>query len=133
MAETKAWLLDTLRGHTNNVSCVVFHPKQDLLLSDSEDKTIRIWDLAKRACVATIRCDSDRFWVLAAHPEHNLFAAGHDEGMIVFKLERERPAWTLHKDLLFYVKGKQLRKLDLANTKDSPVMTLKEYVFHPSD
>lgn len=133
MAETKAWLLDTLRGHTNNVSCVVFHPKQDLLLSDSEDKTIRIWDLAKRACVATIRRDSDRFWVLAAHPEHNLFAAGHDEGMIVFKLERERPAWTLHKDLLFYVKGKQLRKLDLANTKDSPVMTLKEYVFHPSD
>ncbi|VDM32758.1 unnamed protein product [Hydatigera taeniaeformis] len=127
ITETKAWLLDTLRGHTNNVSCVVFHPKQDLLLSDSEDKTIRIWDLAKRACVATIRRDSDRFWVLAAHPAHNLFAAGHDEGMIVFKLERERPAWTLHRDLLFYVKGKQLRKLNLANTKDSPVMVLKDY------
>ena len=27
MNETKAWEMDTLRGHTNNVSCVMFHPK----------------------------------------------------------------------------------------------------------
>lgn len=104
----------------------MFHPRQDLLISDSEDKSIRVWDLAKRSCVATIRRDSDRFWILAAHPAHNLFAAGHDEGMIVFKLERERPAWTLHKDILFYVRAKQLRKLNFTTTRDAPVMTLKE-------
>ena len=34
-----------------------------------------------------------RFWILAAHSEQNLLAAGHDSGMIVFKLERERPAF----------------------------------------
>ncbi|VDD80775.1 unnamed protein product [Mesocestoides corti] len=128
VVQTKAWCLDTLRGHTNNVSCAVFHPKQDLLISDSEDKTIRVWDLAKRACVSTIRRESDRFWVLAAHPTHSLFAAGHDEGMVVFKLERERPAWTIHRDILYYVKGKQLRKLDFTATKDSSVMTIKEWV-----
>lgn len=27
-ADTKAWEVDTLRGHINNVSCVIFHPKQ---------------------------------------------------------------------------------------------------------
>jgi len=27
-AETKAWEVDTLRGHTNNVSCVMFHARQ---------------------------------------------------------------------------------------------------------
>lgn len=27
-ADTKAWEVDTLRGHVNNVSCVIFHPKQ---------------------------------------------------------------------------------------------------------
>lgn len=48
--------------------------------------------------------ENDRFWVLAAHPEHNLFAAGHDTGMIVFKLERERPAMATHGNLLFYIK-----------------------------
>ena len=28
MNETKAWEVDTLRGHINNVSCALFHPKQ---------------------------------------------------------------------------------------------------------
>lgn len=126
VTETKAWTLDTLRGHVNNVSCVLFHPKQDLLLSNSEDKSIRVWDLAKRTCVSTIRRDNDRFWVLAAHPTLSLFAAGHDEGMVVFKLERERPAFTIYKDLLFYVKGKVLRRLDFNTKKDSPVLQLKD-------
>ncbi|KAF8567633.1 hypothetical protein P879_06803 [Paragonimus westermani] len=126
MTETKAWELDTLRGHYNNVSCVLFHPRQDLLLSDSEDKSIRIWDLAKRTCVTTIRRDSDRFWVVAAHPKLNLFAAGHDTGFVVFKLERERPAFTLHKDYMFYVKSPFLRRLDLNATKDIPIIQLRE-------
>ena len=29
MNDTKAWEVDTLRGHFNNVSCVMFHPKKD--------------------------------------------------------------------------------------------------------
>lgn len=40
-AESKAWEVDTLRGHTNNVSCVMFHARQDLIISNSEDKSIR--------------------------------------------------------------------------------------------
>jgi len=29
---------------------------------------------------------------------------GHDSGMLVFKLERERPAYTMHQNTLYYVK-----------------------------
>ncbi|CAH8615481.1 unnamed protein product [Heterobilharzia americana] len=126
MTESKAWELDTLRGHYNNVSCVVFHPRQDLLLSDSEDKAIRIWDLAKRTCISTIRRDSDRFWVLNAHPKLNIFAAGHDTGFVVFKLERERPAFTVYKDCMYYVKFPHLRRVDFTATKDVPVIQLRE-------
>lgn len=43
--ETKAWEVDTLRGHTNNVSCVIFHPKLELIVSNSEDRSIRVWDI----------------------------------------------------------------------------------------
>ena len=57
-----------------------------------------------RTGVQTFRRESDRFWVLAAHPGLNLFAAGHDSGMIVFKLERERPAYAVHANTLYYVK-----------------------------
>ncbi|OON13359.1 WD domain, G-beta repeat protein, partial [Opisthorchis viverrini] len=126
MTESKAWELDTLRGHYNNVSCALFHPRQDLLLSDSEDKSIRVWDLVKRTCLTTIRRDSDRFWVVAAHPKLNLFAAGHDTGFVVFKLERERPAFAVHKDFIFYVKLPFLRRLDLNVTKDIPIIQLRE-------
>jgi hypothetical protein len=29
--ETKAWEVDTFRGHANNVSCAVFHPRSELV------------------------------------------------------------------------------------------------------
>ena len=37
-----------MSGHTNNVSSVIFHPKFDVLISNSEDKTTRVWDFNKK-------------------------------------------------------------------------------------
>jgi coatomer protein complex subunit alpha (xenin) len=51
MNENKAWEVDTCRGHYNNVSCVIFHARQDLILSNGEDKSIRVWDMTKRFVV----------------------------------------------------------------------------------
>ena len=51
---------------------------------------------------------------MAAHPTLNMFAAGHDNGMMVFKIERERPAYCVYENLVFYVRDKQIRRLDLA-------------------
>jgi coatomer protein complex subunit alpha (xenin) len=66
----------------NNVSCVLFHAKQDIIVfvSNSEDKSTSVWDATKRTGIQTFRREHDRFWVLAAHPEMNLLAAGHDSG-----------------------------------------------------
>ena len=125
MNESKAWEVDTCRGHYNNVSCCMFHPRQELILSSSEDKSIRVWDVAKRTGLQTFRRDHDRFWIMSAHPSLNLFAAGHDQGMIVFKLERERPAYASHGNLVYYVKEKYLRQLDLTTSKDTPLMMLR--------
>lgn len=82
-----------------------------------------------RTGVQTFRREHDRFWVMAAHPSLNLFAAGHDSGMIVFKLERERPAYAVHNNVLFYIKDRFLRKLDFTTSKDQPVMQLRGQVF----
>lgn len=76
MGDNKAWEVDTCRGHFNNVSTVLFHPKHELIVSAGEDKTIRVWDMGKRTAIQTFRREHDRFWVLVAHPELNLFAAG---------------------------------------------------------
>ncbi|XP_034481069.1 coatomer subunit alpha [Drosophila innubila] len=125
MNEYKAWEVDTCRGHYNNVSCVLFHPRQDLIISNGEDRSIRVWDMTKRQCLFTFRRDNERFWIMAAHPTLNLFAAGHDGGMVVFKLERERPAYAVHGNMLYYVKDRFLRKLDFTTTKDTVVMQLR--------
>jgi WD40 repeat protein len=54
---------------------------QDIIVSNSEDKSIRVWDMSKRTGVQTFRREHDRFWILAAHPEVNLLAAGHDRSV----------------------------------------------------
>ena len=125
MNDTKAWEVDTLRGHVNNVSCVLFHPKQDLIISDSEDKSLRVWDMSKRIGVQTFKREHDRFWILAAHPEVNLLAAGHDSGMIVFKLERERPAFISHGNMLYYIKDRYIRSYDYETQQDSPLAAMR--------
>ncbi|KAM7264739.1 hypothetical protein ACFE04_002422 [Oxalis oulophora] len=123
--DTKAWEVDTLRGHTNNVSCVMFHTKQDIIVSNSEDKSIRVWDATKRTGLQTFRREHDRFWVLACHPEMNLLAAGHDGGMIVFKLERERPAFAVSGDSVFYIKDRFLRYYEFSTQKDTQVIPIR--------
>jgi coatomer protein complex subunit alpha (xenin) len=127
MNDTKAWEVDTMRGHVNNVSCVMFHPRNELIVSNSEDRSIRVWDMSKRVGVQTFRREADRFWILAAHSSQNLLAAGHDSGMIVFKLERERPASDVAAaaNKLYYVKGRELLCHDYALGREVPIANLR--------
>ena len=81
--------------------------------------------VACRTCVYTYKREHERFWVLAAHPTQNLFAAGHDNGLMIFKLERERPAHATHQNFVYYVKERYLRRLDLASSRDVAVLQLR--------
>lgn len=128
MSDTKAWEVDTCRGHTGNVLCATFHPNQDLIVSVSDDKTIRVWDLNKRTPVKQFRREHDRFWLVASHPKINLFATCHDSGVMVFKLERERPAHAIFQNKLFYVNNeKQVQCYDFQKNENSlPMLSLKK-------
>ncbi|KAK9066647.1 hypothetical protein SSX86_013970 [Deinandra increscens subsp. villosa] len=125
MNDSKAWEVDTLRGHMNNVSSVLFHSRQDIIVSNSEDKSIRVWDATKRTALQTFRREHDRFWILGCHPEMNLLAAGHDSGMIVFKLERERPAFSVSNESLYYVKDRFLRFYEYSTQKDTQIIPIR--------
>ena len=45
--------------------------------------------------------------------------------MIVFKLERERPAYATHGTTLFYVKDRHLRSYDFTNQRDTALITVR--------
>ena len=129
MSETKAWEVDTCRGHFNNVSAVLFHPRQDIILSVGEDKTLRVWDANKRTGIQNFRRENDRFWVICAHPTINLFAAGHDNGVLVFKLNRERPASAVYQNTVYYVnKEKFVVSYDMHTETQSPrLLSLQKF------
>lgn len=75
--------------------------------------------------VQTFRKEADRFWVLAVHPDQNLLAAGHDSGMTVFKLERERPAYDIVGNKCYYVKDRYLRLHEFNTSRDVPLVSLR--------
>lgn len=111
LSDARGWEIETMPGHANNVSCALFHPHCDLIVSNSEDCSIRIWDGSRRTCLQNHKRDGERYWILAAHPHQNLLAAGHDGGLLVFKLERERPAYApAGEGLVFYSKDKEVRR-----------------------
>ncbi|KAL1542946.1 hypothetical protein AAHA92_19975 [Salvia divinorum] len=127
-SELKKYKKEILRfeGHMNNVSCVLFHARQNIIVSNSEDKSIRVWDVTKGTALQTFHRKHDRFWILAAHPEMNLLAAGHDSGMIVYKLERERPAFSVSANSLVYVKDRILRVFEYSTQIDTELIPISQ-------
>jgi coatomer protein complex subunit alpha (xenin) len=111
-ADQSARELEVLRGHSNNVSCVIFHPSLDIVISNSEDRSIKIWDFNRRVTISSYRKETDRFWVLAAHPKLHVLAAGFDTGFMVFGLEKEKVPAVQLKDKVFFVSKKKLKMID---------------------
>jgi len=52
---------------------------------------------------------------------------GHDSGLIVFKLERERPAFSVHGDSLFYVRDKYVRSYDFPTGSDFGLLSIRKF------
>ena len=85
--------VETLIGHGKHATAAIFHPRRHLVLSCAEDKTLRVWDLKHEAQPVVVDREQAEYWVLDAHPTQELFAAGHETGFYIFKLNRERPAF----------------------------------------
>lgn len=45
--------------------------------------------------------------------------------MIVFKLERERPAYATHGTILYYIKDRYLRTFDFVTGRDNPLISIR--------
>ena len=60
--DARGTCLATLQGHDNWVRALVFHPGGRYLLSVSDDKTLRCWDLSQGGkCVKVLKDAHDRF------------------------------------------------------------------------
>ena len=92
--QTKA-CLQTLDGHSHNVTAVCFHPRLPLIVSASEDGTIRLWHSTTYRPESTLNYGMERAWTLAPTGDANKLAIGYDEGTVVIKLGNEKPVASL--------------------------------------
>ncbi|HXE53227.1 MAG TPA: WD40 repeat domain-containing protein, partial [Tepidisphaeraceae bacterium] len=71
-----------LEGHSRWVASLVFWPDGKKLASSSADQTIRIWDLATRTCLDTLRGHRLEVWRLALLPDHKTLVSGSKDGEV---------------------------------------------------
>eukprot|EP00775_Hariotina_reticulata_P003983 gene3983-4236_t len=81
----------TLEGHTHNISAVAFHPELPVILSASEDGSIRMWHATTYRLENTLNYGMERVWAVGVMKGSNSVCFGFDEGVAVVKIGREEP------------------------------------------
>lgn len=87
--------VQTLEGHAQNISCVSYHPELPIIMTGSEDGTVRIWHANTYRLETTLNYGLERVWTIANMKGSNNVALGYDEGSIIIKLGREEPAMSM--------------------------------------
>ncbi|KAI5165993.1 coatomer subunit alpha [Nematocida sp. AWRm78] len=116
---------DTLQGHHSHISSL-YYTKSNTLLSNSEDGTLKIWDLKNRKPIKTLTIEGGRYWCLAMDQEENIFAAGHDTGFSIYSIGILYPVYAVYDGILYICKDTELNKIE--EGKISKLMSIQKDV-----
>ncbi|KZV26094.1 Coatomer, beta' subunit isoform 1 [Dorcoceras hygrometricum] len=110
--------VQTLEGHTHNVSAVCFHPELPIIITGSEDGTVRIWHATTYRLENTLNYGLERVWAIGYMKGSRRVVIGYDEGSIMVKLGREVPVasmdnsgkviWAKHNEIQTVADGERL-------------------------
>ncbi|KAJ2912197.1 hypothetical protein MD484_g8213, partial [Candolleomyces efflorescens] len=115
--------VQTMEGHTNNVSFAVFLDNLPVVVSGSEDGTIKIWNASTYRIENTLSYGLERAWCVGLNKGANEVAVGFDEGVVVIKLGRDEPSFSMDPSgKLIYTKNHEVLSGNLA-TLESPSTT----------
>lgn len=132
-------LIKTLSQHTDNVSSILFHPTQPLLLSVSEDGCMLVWKMPSFQLQEIIPLEIGSLWNVSfsattiattATTTNNMVAICGDDGFVVFEVKRQAPPVSLNGTKLFYTQNTSevvscnLSFLCTDNQKDGEVLNL---------
>jgi coatomer subunit beta' len=106
--------VQTLEGHTNNVVRVGYHPLLPIIVSGSEDGTIRVWHSHTYRLENTLNYGMERVWCLAFLKGSNDLAFGYDEGTISIKIGKEEPTISMDQSgKIVWAKQNEIQQVDV--------------------
>ncbi|KAJ3966445.1 coatomer WD associated region-domain-containing protein [Lentinula raphanica] len=112
--------VQTMEGHTNNVSFSVFHPSLPVIISGAEDGTVKIWNANTYRIENTLSYALERAWCVALHRTANEVAVGYDEGLVVIKLGKDEPTFSVDSSgKMIYTKSSAVLSANLSLVDDS--------------
>ena len=80
--------VDSLRGHVAAVNSVAFAPNGKLLVSASSDHTVKLWDVSRRALLATLVGHTNWVETVAFSPDGTTLATGSgDQTVMIWKVD----------------------------------------------
>ena len=89
-------LIRTLEGHTGWVCAVTVTPDGRRVLSASQDRTLRLWDLESGETIRTLEGHADAVYAVAVTPDGRSAISGSGDGTLrVWKLETGQTIRTL--------------------------------------
>lgn len=114
--------IQTLEGHAQNISAVTFHPELPIIMTGSEDGTVRIWHANTYRLESNINYGLERVWTIACLRGSNSVALGYDEGSIIIKLGREEPAMSMDSSgKIIWAKHSELQQANLKAMTDAEI------------
>ena len=69
--------VQTLEGHAQNIASVTFHPELPIILTGSEDGTVRVWHANTYRLENTLNYGLERVWSVACLKGSNDVAIGN--------------------------------------------------------
>ncbi|TDL30082.1 coatomer protein [Rickenella mellea] len=112
--------VQTMEGHTSNVSFAFFHPALPIIVSGSEDGTVKIWNSGTYRLENTLSYALERAWCVSVRRGANDVAVGFDEGVVVIKLGRDEPSFSMDPSgKLIYTRNTEVLSANLSAPADN--------------